>query len=251
LRKGIGHKFILNTRWKGVKEIDLGGTDQSKNSPNPPLEIDYDKNLERMTLTEPTDLIISPQSLREVIENRTSIRNYSNTSLTLSELSWLLWATQGVRKIIPKTRTYRNVPSAGARHPFETYLAINRVNGLTKGLYKYLALDHELLRIREDKKIVDNISEFCWNQTFIKNSAIVFIWVFVPCRTTWRFGERGYRNIIEAGHICQNLYLSVSAIDCGVCGIICFGDEKMNQLIGVDGEGKLVIYLATVGKKEN
>ena len=40
--------------------------------------------------------------------------------------------------------TRRTVPSGGSRHPFETYLVINRVEGLPEGVYRYLPLDHQL-----------------------------------------------------------------------------------------------------------
>jgi SagB-type dehydrogenase family enzyme len=66
----------------------------------------------------------------------------------------------------------------------------------------------------------------------------------------WRYGERGYRYMhLDAGHVCQNLYLSAESIDCGVCAIAAFQDEEINSVLGIDGEEEFVIYVATVGKK--
>lgn len=66
---------------------------------------------------------------------------------------------------------------------------------------------------------------------------------------TWRYGERGFRDIfLEAGHICQNLYLSSQAVNCGVCAIGAFIDDELNNLLQVDGEKKFVLYMASVGK---
>ena len=66
---------------------------------------------------------------------------------------------------------------------------------------------------------------------------------------TWRYGERGFRDIfLEAGHICQNLYLSSLVVGCGVCAIGAFNDDEINRLIGIDGEKKFTVYMATVGK---
>jgi SagB-type dehydrogenase family enzyme len=68
----------------------------------------------------------------------------------------------------------------------------------------------------------------------------------------WRYGERGYRYLhLDAGHVCQNLYLAAEAAGCGVCAIGAFNDEIINELLGLDGEEQFVIYLATVGEKDS
>ena len=67
---------------------------------------------------------------------------------------------------------------------------------------------------------------------------------------TWRYEQRGYRYLhLDAGHVCQNLYLAAEAIDSGVCAIAAFDDETLNTLLSLDGEEQFVIYLATVGKR--
>jgi hypothetical protein len=67
---------------------------------------------------------------------------------------------------------------------------------------------------------------------------------------------------LDAGHVCQNLYLSSEAVDCGVCAIAAFSDEDLSRLLGFESGGHLdanttealegepfVIYVAAVGKK--
>jgi SagB-type dehydrogenase family enzyme len=67
---------------------------------------------------------------------------------------------------------------------------------------------------------------------------------------TWRYGERGYRYLhLDAGHVCQNLYLSAETIDCGVCAIAAFDDDRMDELLQLDAASAFTIYVATVGKK--
>jgi SagB-type dehydrogenase family enzyme len=249
MNQGTGKKFIKETAFSGIHLDDLRESEQTMGTPQPPMQEDYNEEKILIPLTHPNQIKIKKIDFREILEKRRSVRNYSDEHLSLDDLSWLLWCTQGVQKTTSQPRTYRTVPSAGGRHPFETYLAVRNIEGLEPGLYRYLALKHELLFIEKDGEILDKVTEYSWDQRFIKNSAVVFMWVFVPNRTVWRFNQRGYRNIIEAGHICQNLYLSAEAIDCGACAIICFGDEKLNNLVGVDGEEQLVIYIATVGKK--
>jgi SagB-type dehydrogenase family enzyme len=247
LDKEIGKHFIKETNFSGIRVDDLGNSKQTMGTHQPQMQENYHEGKKIVHLTHPDQINIKKIDFREILEKRRSVRNYSEEPLSLDDLSWLLWCTQGVQKTTSQPRTYRTVPSAGGRHPFETYLAVRKVENLEPGLYRYLALEHELLLIEKDSEILEKVTEYSWNQQFIKDSAVVFIWVFVPSRTVWRFDQRGYRNIIEAGHICQNLYLSAEAIDCGTCAIICFGDEKLNNLVGVDGEEQLVIYMATVG----
>jgi SagB-type dehydrogenase family enzyme len=68
---------------------------------------------------------------------------------------------------------------------------------------------------------------------------------------SWRYSERAYRLVhLDAGHICQNLYLAGEQIGCGTCAIGAFDDEEMARIIGADGIEEFVIYLATVGKKK-
>ena len=54
---------------------------------------------------------------------------------------------------------------------------------------------------------------------------------------------------IEAGHVCQNLYLACEAIGVGTCAIAAYGQERIDQLLRPDGQDEFTIYLASVGKR--
>jgi len=189
-------------------------------------------------------------NLRDAIENRRSRRKYLNQPLAPEELAFLLWCTQGVQEYASGI-TLRTVPSGGGRNAFETYLMINNVQKFKTGLYRYLPLDHKLVEIKIDPDLPDKMMKASNNQKYLKECAVVFIWVAVPYRMNWRFSERGYRYMFfDAGHVCQNLYLAAEAVDCGVCAIGAYDDDKVNKLIGIDGEKQLVIYMATVGRRD-
>jgi SagB-type dehydrogenase family enzyme len=144
----------------------------------------------------------------------------------------------------------RTVPSAGARHAFETYLLINRVEGLKQGMYRYLALEHKLIEVNMEADIVDRTVAGCMGQATVGGSAVTFIWVAIVDRMKWRYDVRGYRYLhLDAGHVCQNLYLAAESIDCGACAIAAFDDDEINQVLGLDGEQQFVIYVGAVGKK--
>ncbi|UCH38422.1 MAG: SagB/ThcOx family dehydrogenase [Candidatus Bathyarchaeota archaeon] len=233
-----------------MRDQDLRGTDQARGIPRPPLESDWDQTTTLIDLPNPREVSVTSLDLRLALEQRVSVRKYAEEPLTLGELSWLLWCTQGVKKITDRPATLRLVPSGGACHPFETYLLVNQVDNLAPGLYRFLATPHKLVEISLDPSLTQQIVQVCWDQPFIAKNAVTFIWIFVPYRATWRYGHRGYRSgLIELGHICQNLYLAAEAVSCGVCAIGAFNDEAMARFLDINQHEQIVLYMATVGKK--
>lgn len=57
-------------------------------------------------------------SVEKALSERRSIRGFKNESLTLNEVSQLLWAAQGVTD----DKGHRTSPSAMASYPLEVYL---------------------------------------------------------------------------------------------------------------------------------
>lgn len=244
MTKFAGHDFMLQTRYAYLEPAD-----QIKGLPQPSLELDYDKAKPLIDLPLPDRLPTRNVELLELIELRTSVRSYRKQALSLEELSYLLWCTQGVKQVT-SVATFRTVPSAGARHAFETYLLINNVEGVKPGLYRFLAIDHKLVEVSVEPNIADDIMAACLGQNFVKTSAVTFIWTAVAYRMKWRYGERAYRYMhLDAGHVCQNLYLASESIGCGVCAIAAFSDDHINSVLGIDGEEQFTVYVATVGKK--
>jgi len=245
MSKSIGHDFMVNTRYTNMEPAP-----QAKQLPQPPLEAFYDGTETIIDLPMPEDIPAINIDFMAAVELRTSVRDYQRMPISLLELSFLLWCTQGVKQVLGDKATLRTVPSAGARHAFETYLLINNVEGIKPGLYRYLALEHKLAEVNMKDSIAEEITNACLGQKFILNSAITFIWSADIERMTWRYGERGYRYIhLDAGHICQNLYLSAQVIGCGACAIAAFDDELLNSAVGIDGEQQFAVYVAAVGKR--
>jgi SagB-type dehydrogenase family enzyme len=247
MTQGIGREFMHKTYYRYLEQ-----SDQRKGLPQPPLELGYDETKPVIDLPAPAEIEVAKCELREAIENRRSVRRYAKQPLTLAELSYLLWCTQGVREVAGSRATLRMVPSAGARHAFETYLLVNNVEGLQPGLYRFLAIEHKLVAVDLGASIADGVTAAAWDQQFIKASAVTFIWTAVAYRMMWRYAERGYRYMhLDAGHVCQNLYLAAAAIQGGVCAVAAFDDEAMNRLLDIDGDAHFAIYLAAVGKRQS
>jgi SagB-type dehydrogenase family enzyme len=245
MTEGIGKEFMKKTQYEYLKP-----SDQTKGLPQPPIELVYTKEEPLIDLPLPADITVESITLRDAIENRKSIRKYTDQPLTLMELSWLLWCTQGVKEVIPRPVTLRNVPSAGARHAFETFLLVNNIETIEPGIYRYLATKHKLIPINlKDSLLSEKLADACLEQSHVKKSAVTFFWVAVVYRMKWRYGERGYRYLhLDAGHVCQNLYLACEAISAGTCAIAAFNDIQVNEILDLDGEEAFAIYLAPVGK---
>jgi SagB-type dehydrogenase family enzyme len=242
----IGREFMRQTR-----KLEQPATAQDLGLPQPPLELPFPADAQQISLPPLAETDIPTIDLLVAIEARHTHRKYSAQPISLAELSFLLWCTQGVKKISSRPATLRTVPSAGARHAFETYLMIKRVTGLPQGLYRYLAIEHSLIEMDLSAELGEQIVHACLEQKQVRNSAVTFMWVAVLERMTWRYGERGYRYLhLDAGHVCQNLYLAAEAVDCGVCAIDAFDEDELNRLLKLDGEQLFAIYLASLGKKE-
>lgn len=249
-------KFLKSDLWEEWERIE---TDQRKGIPPPPSQKPYPKDAKLVALVSPENLTVGNMPLIEAIRRRRSHRKFALDPLTLEELSFLLWATQGVSRTAPPTISksssaphvtvaLRTVPSAGARHPFETYLLVNRVDGFEPGLYRYLPLENKLCFLRTDTELTERVHEACYEQ-YVRDSAITFIWTAIPYRTEWRYSILSPKVIAQdSGHLCQNLYLACEAIGCGTCAIGAYDQEKMDSLLTVDGEEEFAIYVATVGK---
>ena len=223
-------------------------SDQKKKLPMPPKEKPVPEGSQLIDLPAPETFDFEGVSVLQAMRNRKSRREYKDEPLSLSELAFLCWATQGVRALDPKTgRMLRIVPSAGARQPFETYLGVRRVEGLEMGLYRYLSLSHQLCLLWAEADIAEKMAWKCAG--FARQAAVTFIWTAIPYRTEWRYASVSSKLILQdSGHVCQNMYLACEAIGCGTCAVSAYGQHAMDEYLGLDGESELTVYCAPVGR---
>jgi SagB-type dehydrogenase family enzyme len=185
--------------------------------------------------------------LHDAIVGRRSVRDFSDDPLELEELSYLLWASTGVQRV-EQGYAFRTAPSAGTLYPIETYLAANRVNGLDAGLYHYSIPRHVLEELKAGNLGMD-LARAALDQAICLDAAAVFAWTAVFERSKWKYEQRGYRYIyMDAGHICENLYLAACALGLGACAIGALYDDELNAVLGVDGIDESAFYMCVVGK---
>lgn len=231
--------------------LDFRATDQNRGVAPPPIQKPVPADATRIALAPAHDWIgIGTVDITTAIAERQSSRKYADEPLTLDELSYLLWATQGIRTITSPATAFRTVPSGGCRHSFETYICAMRVVGLEPGIYRYLPVEHQLMLVTMTPDIGPRVAAAALGQAFVGKAAATFVWTALPYRMEWRYGLAAHKVIaIDAGHVCQNLYLACAAIKAGTCAVAAYHQAEMDALIGVDGVDEFTIYLAPVGKR--
>jgi SagB-type dehydrogenase family enzyme len=232
------------------QEIDFSQTEQNRGIAPPPVQKPCSAQQEIISLPR-KEAWTSVQSidLSKAMACRQSCRDYQPLPLQLDELAFLLWATQGVRKQVSPAVVLRTVHSAGCRHALETYLCVLNVQGLASGIYRYLPLDHGLVLEQQRDFLAYDIAEAALGQQFAGHAPVTFLWAALCTRMEWRYGLAAHKVIaLDAGHVCQNLYLACAAIDTGACAIAAYDQQKADALVQVDGDEEFVVYLATVGK---
>lgn len=225
-------------------------SDQQKQVPCPMLEKQAANPKLVIELPPVNEQTKTGVDITTAIMNRRSVRKYGKGRMTLDELSYLLYMTHGVKQVIRDgVATLRTVPSGGARHPFETYLAVLDVDGLQPGIYHYLGLSHSIELLFQIENLPEALGAGTLGQTFVGNGNVTFIWSAVPYRSEWRYHISAHKTLLlDAGHICQNLYLACEGLGYGTVAIAAYDQLLMDQLLRLDGEEEFVVYLAPVGK---
>ncbi|MGV8906439.1 MAG: SagB/ThcOx family dehydrogenase [Acetobacterium sp.] len=231
------------------QETNFNNTKQNLGIKAPPIEKPYSPESEKTSLPFPDEWKnIGDIDLKIAIAQRHSHRKFKNQPLSLEELAYLLWSTQGVREK-KHGAALRTVPSAGNRHALETYIVVFNIDGLKQGIYRYLPSSHQLVLVSAPDQLKEKMIAAALQQSFAGSSAVTFIWTTIPYRMEWRYAEASYKVIaLDAGHVCQNLYLACESIGTGTCAIAAYNQPMADQLLNVDGEEEFVIYMAPVGK---
>ena len=233
--------------YRAVDEADAFPTDQQERLPMPPMET---RRGGEITALPERDA--SP--LTALLENRCSRRRYGGGPLTLEELSFLLWAAQGV-KTVNEHRSLRTAPSGGARHPLELYVFVNSVSGLAPGVYHYLALEDKLERLGRRAQQADQLTCALAGQEFAGHAPVCLVWTAVPYRSEWRYDSHGHKDILlDAGHSCQNVYLACEELKLGCCALAAYDQEALDGLLGLSSEetdskdAEFAVYACCAGR---
>ena len=187
------------------------------------------------------------------LRSRHSMREFSGKPISFNELSRLAYYTWGrisyyetheFGKLLHKTS-----PSAGARHPIETYAIVNNVKGIEPGIYHYSVKNHslELLKAGDFR---ERCVELTAGHAWTKNASALFIMTAVVARTAWKYrAPRVYRAfLLDAGHLSQSFLLVATALGLGgfCLGTIC--DKLIEKELDLDGISETALFVVGVGQ---
>ncbi len=197
------------------------------------------------TIKLPEPVQDSKTSIEQALLQRRSVRSFTDSPLTLADVSQLLWSAQGVTG----PRGLRTAPSAGALYPLEIYIVAGNINALPAGVYHYEAERHELVRIVSgDKRSV--LCAAALGQPSVRNAAAVIVIAAVYERTTVKYGMRGMQYVhMESGHAAQNVSLQAAPLNLGTVVIGAFQDAELKKVLKMpDREEPL--YVMPVGRRK-
>ena len=248
---------------KGYSGADVGAekTDQEQKIPGPAPVKKYCSGVQ-VSLPEDFSLLKINGDFISCIAGRKSRRAFAKEPVRLLELSYLLWATQRIRNTVQTEVeiTFRNVPSAGSRHPLETYLFINHVEEIEPGLYHYRPDLHLLEKLdcdghSDETSFQEDLKHAFCGQTFAATAPVLFVWSAIPYRCEWRYGLKAAKYILlDAGHTCENLYLAAENIGLGVCAVGAYDQDLLDEVLGfmpgpsAEPEYECAVYAAAVGR---
>jgi len=195
------------------------------------------------TIVLPSPRTTGPMSLEEALRRRSSVRDFLATSISLEDVSQLLWAAQG----ITRDDQLRTAPSAGALYPLELYLVAGDVLNVPAGIYRYLPHRHRLAVIRRGDFRAE-LAAVALHQDWLKDSAAILVFAEVEERMTAKYGSRGLNYIhMEVGHAAQNALLQAVALGLGGTPVGAFEEEWLTQVLELPEEEK-ALYLLPIGK---
>jgi len=187
-------------------------------------------------------------SVEKAIKGRRTVRDFRQKSLSLNDLSQLVWSGQG---ITDSSENKRAAASAGALYPLDFYILIgeNGVEKMEGGVYRYLPKEHSLLPIAKGDRRRE-IAVASLSQMWMARAPVLFIITAEYRRITGKYGERGIRYVlIEVGHVGQNLFLQAEALGLGAGIVGAFHDSEVSNIAGLPSKHEPLLVMPVGYKK--
>lgn len=226
---------------------NAGAIRQGARADAPPGEsLDYAVNPKYEFATgiklKPTGLDLSDQ-IEGAILRRRSTRAFSGEPLKLGELADLLaFAYRPDLKLGADSLPRLMAPSL-----LETFVVVNRLEGVAPGVYYFAPGFMELLAVKQ-AEVRREIFHLCLGQELARDASVVVIHTSDLEIATARFGSRAYRYLhLDAGHIGERMNVAAMRLGVGASGIGGFFDDEVNELLGIPAK-ELCVYITCLGR---
>lgn len=198
----------------------------------------------------------APSALSELMQRRTTCRNFDTTRLLPADLFGALlervFAAQAVHAISAETAVLKkNSPSGGGLHATECYLLVQHVAGIAPGLYHYHAGEHALEPMNgadglDRDALTALAARLVAGQTWFANAHALAILTPRFARSFWKYRNhaKAYRALIlDSGHLSQSLYLVATELGLGAYVTSAINEFEIERAFGLDGlvEGPLAV----------
>ena len=150
--------------------------------------------------------------------------------------TWLHFANgiASKRRTVTQTVFTRTLASDGGTFPGETYVAAFAVEGLESGLYHFSPREFALRKLREGPETLARLTRGRPDLAFLKTVPAAILVSSIFCRSTWKFGKRGYRNALhDCGYLVQNLVTVATGLGIQTMARLHVNDTATRELIGV------------------
>lgn len=196
------------------------------------------------------------ESFASVVARRRSVssnrRNFLPGPVSLEAISGMLAMAYGpTGRIQSKNgediQFLRATASAGGLYPCEMYLLAFNVEGLEPGKYHYRPTENSL----EVLHLGDFLEDFVGTASYpglAKSAAAAIVITTMTRRTVFKYRHRGYRfAIIDVGGLCQQLYLTGTAMGMETCALGGFFDDEAAALLDLNSVQEPVQIVFLVG----
>ena len=131
----------------------------------------------------------------------------------------------------------RSCPSEGDTYPCEIYVAAFSIDGLSPGLYHFSPREFSLRQLRGGVETLAALKRGRPDLEFLKTVPAALLVSTLFCRSSWRFGRRGYRHaLLDAGRLVQNLSAAATGLGVQTLVRLRMNDATTRELIGLGPE---------------
>ena len=166
------------------------------------------------------------------------------TPLDVADLARLLFFSAGVTRLL-RGMLFRAAPSAGALYPTEVYAVCGGVGGLRDGVYHFEPAEFALRRLRDGDARGHLAAAAA--EPAVARRPVSLVLTGIAWRTTWKYGERGYRHLYwDAGAIAANLLALAVSAGWRAAVLLGFVDREVATLVGTGSPEEYPLALVTI-----